>query len=215
MKILNLYAGLGGNRKRWIGHEVTAVEMDAKIASVYQRENPGDTVVIGDAHQYLLDHYSEFDFIWSSPPCQGNSRMIRSGRNRKPRYPDLRLYEEVIFLQSNFKGKWLVENVVPYYQPLLPAKQVGRHLFWSNFKIENFEPTEFKNFINRQNLEAKKQLQDWLGIHYDENIYYGKNHCPTQVLRNCVHPQVGEHILKCAQNLYQQRSVDLFADCLT
>lgn len=70
MKILNLYAGLGGNRKLWIGAEITAVENDPRIAAVYSRLYPEDTVIIGDAHQYLLENYSEFDFIWSSPPVK-------------------------------------------------------------------------------------------------------------------------------------------------
>lgn len=164
-------------------------------------------MVIADAHQYLLDHHNKFDFIWSSPPCQGNTKMIRSGRNRKPRYPDLRLYEEIIFLKMNYSGRWVVENVIPYYEPLLkPTVKLGRHLFWSNFSISDFTVPEFKNFINRQNLEAKKDLQNWLGIHYDENIYYEKNHCPTQILRNCVHPDVGEHIFNCSK----QKELTLF-----
>ena len=198
IKLLNNYAGLGGNRKKMSNVEVTAVELDPKIAAVYQRENPEDKVVIGDAHQYLLDHSSEFDFYWGSPPCQGNSKMIRSGRNRKPRYPDLRLYEEIIFLKHNFKGKWVIENVIPYYDPLIkPTAILGRHTFWANFEITDFDPPHFKNFINKQNLTAKKQLQEWLGIYYDENIYYGNNHCPTQILRNCVHPDLGLHVFNC------------------
>ena len=64
MKILNLYAGLGGNRKDWgNNHEVTAVEMEQKIADVYKTNFPSDTVIIGDAHEYLLNHVDEFDFI--------------------------------------------------------------------------------------------------------------------------------------------------------
>ncbi|HYH14697.1 MAG TPA: DNA cytosine methyltransferase [Flavisolibacter sp.] len=198
MKVLNLYAGIGGNRKLWKDVEVTAVEYNPQIAEVYKDQHPLDTVVIGDAHDYLLNHFSEFDFIWSSPPCQANSRMIRSGRNRKPRYADLRLYEEVLLLQHDFKGLWVVENVVPYYTPLIKATQLGRHLLWSNFLITPFEAPKFKNFINRQNLTAKKQLQEWLGIHYEKNIYYEGNHCPTQILRNCVHPDMGLHIMNCA-----------------
>jgi DNA (cytosine-5)-methyltransferase 1 len=107
VKVLNLYAGLGGNRKMWEGVEVTAVEYTPKIAEIYKAQYPNDTVVIEDAHQFLLDHHSKFDLIWASPPCQSHSRMIRSGKNRKPRYPDLRLYEEILFLQHNFKGLWL------------------------------------------------------------------------------------------------------------
>lgn len=200
MKILNLYAGIGGNRKHWEGHEVVAVEYTDKIADLYRSLHPEDTVVVADAHQYLLDHYHEFDFIWASPPCQSHSRMIRSGRNRKARYPDMKLYEEILFLQHNFKGKWVVENVVPYYEPLIPATKLGRHLFWSNFEIdfEGFVAPEFKNFINRQNLNAKEELMEWLGLRYDGNVYYEGNHCPTQILRNCVHPDVGLHVLNCA-----------------
>lgn len=55
-RVLNLYAGLGGNRKKWQGVAVTAVEMEEDIANVYKQNFPNDTVIIGDAHQYLLDH---------------------------------------------------------------------------------------------------------------------------------------------------------------
>lgn len=108
----------------------------------------------------------------------------------------MRLYEEILFLKHNFKGKWVVENVVPYYTPLVDAQKIGRHLFWSNFTIPDYKAPEFKNMINRQNLSAKEELMDWIGIHYDKNIYYEGNHCPTQVLRNCVHPKLAEHIIK-------------------
>ena len=136
MRVLNLYAGLGGNRRKWEHCHVTSVEMDAKIATAYAVMFPGDEVVIEDAHEYLLAHHGEFDFIWSSPPCQSHSRFIRSGRNRKPRYPDLKLYEEILFMQHNVDCPWLVENVVPYYAPLItPTSKVGRHLFWSNFQF--------------------------------------------------------------------------------
>ena len=70
MRVLNLYAGIGGNRKFWKDCEVTAVEYTDKIADVYAKLYPGDTVVRGDAHAFLLENYQDFDFIWSSPPCQ-------------------------------------------------------------------------------------------------------------------------------------------------
>ncbi len=198
MKVLNLYAGLGGNRKLWEGCRVTAVELEPKIAAVYQRLNPADTVVIGDAHAYLLEHFREFDFIWSSPPCQTHSPMAKATRHALRRYPDLRLYEEIIFLQHHFKGLWVVENVRPYYEPLIPGKSDGRHMYWSNFTWSDFHVPTPPDFINLCNLKGKQALMDWLGIHYPENIYYGTNHCPAQILRNCVHPLMGKHIMDVA-----------------
>jgi DNA (cytosine-5)-methyltransferase 1 len=194
VRVLNLYAGLGGNRKEWEDVEVVAVENEPKIANVYRRLYPDDLVIVGDAHQYLVDHYDEFDFIWTSPPCQTHSRMAKATRHKLKRYPDMRLYEEIIFLQTYAKCKWLVENVVPYYAPLIAGRKMGRHMFWSNFDFEDFDVERPKGFINRCNLEGKKALMEWLGIHYEENIYYGKNHCPAQILRNCVHPLIGSHI---------------------
>lgn len=80
MKILNLYAGIGGNRKLWDDkHQVTAVELDPAIAGIYKNLYPEDIVIIGDAHEYLQEHFNDFDFIWSSPPCQTHS----SFRQRK------------------------------------------------------------------------------------------------------------------------------------
>ena len=58
MKILNLYAGIGGNRKLWSDeHQITAVENNDKIAKTYKKYFPNDTVVVSDAHQYLLHNY--------------------------------------------------------------------------------------------------------------------------------------------------------------
>jgi len=36
MKVLNLYACLGGNRLKWTDCEVTAVELDPELARMYQ-----------------------------------------------------------------------------------------------------------------------------------------------------------------------------------
>lgn len=201
MKVLNLYAGVGGNRKYWNDCEVTAVEGNEKIATVYQRQHPNDVVVVGDAHEYLREHYAEFDFIWSSPPCQSHSKMNKATRHKNRRFPDMALYEEILFLQHFFKGRWVIENVVPYYEPLIqPSNVVGRHVFWSNFDFDAEDVKRPSNFINMTNLAGKKALQDWLGIHYEENIYYAGNNCPAQVLRNCVHPDLGLQIFTAARD---------------
>jgi len=192
LQVLNLYAGLGGNRKLWKDVEVVAIENDPKIAAVYQKLYPQDDVFVEDAREILLDTYDMFDFIWSSPPCQSHSKMVKAGRNRTARYPDLALYEEIIFLQHFFKGGWIVENVKPYYKELIPPTEiVGRHYFWSNFNFDVEDVPRPTNFIN----SVKDGLMDWLDIHYEEKLYYGNNHCLGQVLRNCVHPKLGKDIL--------------------
>ncbi len=200
MRVLNLYAGLGGNRKLWEGCQVTAVENDPRIAAVYQRLHPNDTVIVGDAHQYLLDHHAEFDFVWSSPPCQTHSKMAKATRHKLRRYPDMALYQEIIFLEHFFKGRWVVENVVPFYAPLIPGKVMGRHTYWANFELPDADEKTPPDFVNLANLAGKQKLMDWLGVHYEENIYYGNNHCPAQILRNCVHPNVGLKIFQAASS---------------
>ena len=197
--VLNLYSGLGGNRKWWHDVEVTSVELDPKIAAVYGKLYPDDELIVGDAHQYLLDHYQEFDMVWSSPPCQSHSSMDLANGKNKPRYPEMALYQEIIFLQHYFKGKWVVENVNPYYEPLMPAMRLGRHLFWSNFHIGKFDVPRPDNFINLTNVAGSELLKEWLGIHYDGNLYYNGNHNPAQVLANCVHPDLGFFVYQCAQ----------------
>ena len=198
LNVLNLYAGLGGNRKHWKDVEVTAVESDPKIAAVYQKLYPNDTVFVEEAHQFLLETFDIVDFVWSSPPCQSHSKMAVANKRTRPKYPNMELYEEILFLQTYFKGGWVVENVKPFYKPLIPPTAiVGRHYFWSNFPIDVQDVARPKNFINKSNLEGRKELQDWLGIHFEERLYYNGNHDPCQVLRNCVHPDLGKQILEC------------------
>ena len=146
-RVLNLYACLGGNRLLWEDCEVTAVELDPELARMYQERFPNDKVIIADAHQYLLDNYKNFDFIWTSPPCPTHSKINISQYTReswKPHFPDMKLYEEIIFLNTYFKGKYVIENVIPYYEPLIPATKRGRHLYWANFNIPNYKERDAK-----------------------------------------------------------------------
>jgi len=202
LKILNLYAGLGGNRKHWGNSDVTAIELEDKIIDVYKSQFPNDTVIKTDAHEYLQKNYDKFDFIWSSPPCQTHSKMMKATRHKVQRYPDMSLYQQIIFLKHFFKGKWVVENVKPYYEPLIkPTCIMGRHYFWSNFEIQPIKAPTIKGFISAGNKKDTDRLKEWLGINYEGNIYYGKNHCPGQVLRNCVHPDTGLHIFNESKRL--------------
>lgn len=191
MKILNLYASIGGNRRLWGEHEVTAVEMDADRARIYQQTFPNDSVVVGDAHEYLLKNFKEYDFIWSSPPCPTHSRASTSLAGWGVyRYPDMKLYQEIIFLKHFFKGKWVVENVKPYYEPLIkPTAQLDRHCFWSNFPITEFVSERAYN-VNRA---TKDTLADFHGITLPEGTKDQR-----KILRDVLHPPLGKHIFDCA-----------------
>jgi DNA (cytosine-5)-methyltransferase 1 len=196
---LNLYAGIGGNRHHWTGGKVTAVEYDPKIAAVYAERFPDDEVIVGDAHEYLKENYGRFEFIWSSPPCPTHSRMW--GQNRTPQYPDMRLYEEILFLQRWAPGSWVVENVKPWYRPLIePAAVVGRHAFWSNLPMWGLPdpPPTPKSFIKDATPEA---IADYLGIE-PVLLCVNGNHDPKQAMRNCVHPETGLAIWK----IYQENA---------
>ena len=59
-RILNLYAGIGGNRKLWNDEnfEITAIEYDQATADVYKKYFPNDIVIVADAHDYLLKNYN-------------------------------------------------------------------------------------------------------------------------------------------------------------
>ncbi len=189
MKILNLYAGIGGNRKLWGDkHKITAIENNPKIAKIHQDFFPNDTMIVTDAHQYLLEHFKEYDFIWSSRPCLTHSKLNTTysdkGWKNTIEYPDMGLYQEIIILKHFFKGKYCVENVIPYYKPLIPAQEIHKHCFWANFHISSF-PTNPQHFDDLETLYKIKG--------FDLTKYSLNN--KRQIMRNCVNPYLGLHIL--------------------
>lgn len=194
-KVLNLYAGIGGNRKLWDGVKVTAIEINPNIAKIYGDFFPDDEVIIAEAHQFLLENFKDYDFIWASPPCPTHSKMRRwmamQKEATKPVYPDMKLYEEIIFLDSYFKGKYCVENVASYYAPLIRPQEIGRHYYWSNFIIRKFKPKETRVHYNR----TWQEIQQIYG--FDISKYDGIDKRKT--VRNCVEPEVGKIILESAR----------------
>ncbi len=210
IKVLNLYAGIGGNRKLWPDDEieVTAIENNKEIARIYQDFFPNDKVIVCDAHQYLLEHYKEFDFIWSSPPCQTHSKWAKVNHFRKdriPKYPDMRLWQEIVFLKelAPFGLKWVIENVNPFYDTFLPGQLIGRHVFWSNFHITRILLPKRKD-LDRI---TKNQLADWLEMPVLKTVLL-TSHEPRQIYRNCVHPKLGLHIFNCAFKTKQKTLVE-------
>ncbi len=216
MKILNLYACLGGNRYKWNevkeDIEVTAVELDPELARLYQERFPNDEVIVADAHQYLLEHYKEFDFIWSSPPCPTHSRMNYTFKNRdnfKIQFPDMKLYQEVIFLSNFFNGKYVVENVIPYYDLLIPAKKRDRHLYWTNFNLPNSLSKRIAPNMNCNKNITKKVSEQFIDFHSIRDFikeYKGKQD-KGKIARNLVDYEAGKTIFETALGIITKSNI--------
>ena len=212
-KILNLYACLGGNRYKWDevsdNIEVTAVELDSEAAKLYQERFPNDKVIVDDAHEFLLNNYKDYDFIWSSPPCPTHSKTNHFlNAQGVIRYPNMNLYQEIIFLNTFFKGKYCIENVIPFYEPLIPAKKRGRHLYWTNFLLPNILSKRISPNMQMQKHGRKKNSKNVIKIFsefhdYDFRKYKGIQDV-SKMSRNLVDYQAGKTILMTAMNIQKQ-----------
>lgn len=216
-EMLNLYACLGGNRYLWdevakeagINLKVTAVELDPELARMYQERFPNDTVIITDAHQYLLENYKKYDGVWSSPPCPSHSRIRfnqAKGRNDdvyNAEYPNMMLYQEIILLDNYFEGKYVVENVIPYYEPLIPAKKRGRHLYWCNFNL----PQELSN-RKVQVGTGKNEVKKLCEFHKIDLSSYKGEQRKDKIARNLVDYEAGKTIFQTLLNIKIKSNVN-------
>lgn len=196
-KVLNLYANIWWNRKLREDIEVTAIEREKERADYYQKQFPSDTVIVADAHEYLLQHYKEFDFIWSSPPCPTHSDIRRCwvhAGQYEAQYPDMQLYQEIILLRhfAPTTTKRVVENVKPYYDLLIPGQLRWRHIFWSNFFIPEFY---WKTDVVIDGIK-------WTDTVYWFDISKTNIKEKRQCLRDLVHPELWLHIYNSAYTDY-------------
>ena len=192
LKVLNLYAGIGGNRKLWKNVEVTAVDTNEDILNMYKLNFPNDKTIMLPALHYLEDHFNEFDFIWASPPCDEWTVLKETWTRHKPNpfVKTFELYRTIDFLKRYFKGDWVVENVKHKFL-IPPSFNIGRHYFWANKVIASRDHKNVANFSKAN----KEELLDYLGLEYPYNVYDG-SHDPLKVLRRAVHPEIGEMILE-------------------
>ena len=217
MKILNLFAGIGGNRTLWgTQHQITAIENNEKIAEIYNKRFPTDEVIVDDAYEYFINNYENYDILWASPPCISHSRnnyglngYVYKNKRRKIQLPDLRLYSLILFCKHMFKGKYLIENVIPYYEPLIKPDFIrGRHMYWTNvdiiFKqrtkeyIGSFGTYEKKEIIEEYAAKRKISLSIFDGFNLGK---YKQN----QIIRDMILPEEGKYLLDCLIYNTQQK----------
>jgi len=138
--------------------------------------------------------------------------MSMQNENTDPVYPDMKLYEEILLLQGYFDGKWIVENVQSWYDPLITPQKIGRHFYWANFEIPEPKQKETGPEIGQEMIgtvseKTMKQKVKEFGLSEKEFEYipnpsdYPKN----KIIRNMVHPDDGEQILKAA---FEQKNND-------
>ena len=192
MKILNLYAGLGGNRELWDDHIITAVEHEPKIAYTYSNKFPHDFIRICDVHVYLRDisnNLNYFDFIWASPPCQSHSQMMRFYKNTN-QHPPIPRMDEIFglltWLPKYYDGLFCIENVQSWYKWIIkPTVKIDRHCFWANFPI------------------PKRRFRDLIHGHGSlNNSRIMRDTTLNQHQRNMVDPRIGKYILDCLPLLH-------------
>ena len=111
----------------------------------------------------------------------------------------MNLYQEIIFLANYFKGKYCVENVDPFYDPLIrPSMDIGRHIIWANFRIGRFEP--------KQSLITEGTRDDWKEMHGFDLSLFDIDTRKDQIYRNCVDPETGKYILDCAIGVIKSKT---------
>lgn len=148
MKVLNLYACLGGNRLLWEDCEVTAIENDLELARMYQEIILLETVSKGE--------------------------------------------------DARFKGKYVVENVIPYYDPLIQAQKRGRHLYWANFLIPQIKHRQSPKIGG-----GKDEVGQWCEFHkYDFRQYKGDQPM-NKITRNLVDYEAGKTIFNAARGIVE------------
>jgi len=198
MILLDLFAGVGGTalgiqnflEDRNITYSYYAVEYDNEIIKAHELFRPQSIVIEADAYIIVYSDLREYAFIWASPPCQSHSQcnMFWDRRN-----PDMRLWDLINYFKELSKP-FIVENVKPYYKPLIkPTLKIRRHYFWSNLPLEPFEFEKSPKGFTRMSIE------DWRIYHNvpKEAITHIRDlKRRRQILRNMVHWSISYNLFK-------------------
>jgi DNA (cytosine-5)-methyltransferase 1 len=105
--------------------------------------------------------------------------------------------KRLFFLDKFFKRKYVVENVIPYYEPLITAQKRGRHLYWANFKLPNFTSRDAK-------------IREWqlpeLEKHHNIDLSgYNGSQNKRKIARNLVDYEAGRTIFETALGIIKNK----------
>ena len=116
----------------------------------------------------------------------------------------MKLYEEIILLKHFFEGKYCIENVRSYYEPLIKPQELQSHYFWSSFKISDTKRTREK--VRNDKGHTLKVKMEHQGIIVKDFYNYKKD--KRTLLNNCIEPELGLHILDCAMNVIRKENTE-------
>ena len=124
----------------------------------------------------------------------------------KVKYPDMTLYQEILFLKHIYNGKYVVENVTPYYEPLIPAKKRGRHLYWTNFNLPNSlnERDDINGIIGKTN-----DLDKLCKFHKIDLSSYKGTQPKIKIAKNLVDYEAGKTILDTALGIITRSNQEM------
>ena len=101
----------------------------------------------------------------------------------------MKLYEEILLLQTFHNGYYCVENVITYYDPLILPIESNSHYYWTNFYFERKKnQTRHIRGSDPKNRELDKTFK------IDLSKYDLKGQFKRKIVNNCVHPEDGLHI---------------------
>lgn len=123
----------------------------------------------------------------------------------------MKLYQEIILLQTFFKGKYIIENVKSYYEPLIKPQISGRHYFWANFKVPLLKFEKQIGRMNGKKADLGGKIQTELRIINHKKLGFDLSKYTEidkeKVLNNCVAPEIGLAILESALNSYDASKI--------
>lgn len=151
MRILDLFAGIGGERRREtieeLGHEYITLDIDPKL----------NCNITADIFSVNGSYFTGFDLIWSSPPCESFSvasvshhwNIDRTPKSENAKY-SLRLINKLILFLDEAKPKYFViENPRGMLRKMDAMQGIQRDtVTYCQYGDTRMKPTDVWNNIN-------------------------------------------------------------------
>lgn len=149
MRVLDLFAGLGGGSSAFLerGHEVVTLDLDPRFGCTITAD-----ILTMDA--YSLGTYGPFDFVWASPPCEAFSVAAMGHhwgggkRAYEPKTEHAVVSQEIVahtirLIAALTPRAWVMENPVGVLRKLPVVGGLPRHtVTYCQYGDTRMKPTD-------------------------------------------------------------------------